>query len=199
MSDKSKTTTDQYLTQRAFAKVRAVTEKTVSVWKSRGLLVMTAEGLVAVAASNAILDSRAEVYRGGAASAPSDKAEPFKVEGAAPETLVAAASTWSISEALRRKEIANALTRQLQYDRAAGELVPAADIKSAWARIVLAVRSAMLNVPARMLLAAPGLTHAQLIVISKEINAGLHRAAMGETLEPDDPARAPPASHSSNG
>jgi phage terminase Nu1 subunit (DNA packaging protein) len=117
------------------------------------------------------------------ASARSKPDKNFKVIDAAPEVLADVAANWSLSEAARRKEIALALTRQLQYDRAKGKVVSVEQIRPAWFRVVTAVRTAMLAVPTRLRLSAPSLTAAQLAIITREIREGLHRAAGGETLE----------------
>ena len=47
-----------------YARMRRVTKKTVTFWKQRGQIAMTADGLVLVERSNAMLARRPEVYRG---------------------------------------------------------------------------------------------------------------------------------------
>jgi hypothetical protein len=56
-----------FLSQSAFAAHRGVSRKTVTLWKSRGLLVFKA-ALVDVAASDAAIDARPRINRGGMAS-----------------------------------------------------------------------------------------------------------------------------------
>jgi len=56
-----------FMRQSAFAAYRGVSRKTVTKWKSRGLLVLKGD-LVDVAASDAALDARPPIYRGGVAS-----------------------------------------------------------------------------------------------------------------------------------
>ncbi len=54
-----------FVTQAEFSRHRGVSRKTVSVWKSRGLLVLRSDGLVDVAASDKRLSERPFRYRGG--------------------------------------------------------------------------------------------------------------------------------------
>jgi len=56
-----------FMRQAAFAPYRCVSRKTVTKWKSRGLLVLKGD-LVDVAASDSALDARPLINRGGVAS-----------------------------------------------------------------------------------------------------------------------------------
>ena len=49
----------------AFARTRGVTRMTMQRWRARGYVLLDKNGRVRVAASNAMLDARPEVYRGG--------------------------------------------------------------------------------------------------------------------------------------
>lgn len=55
----------EFINQAGFARMHQVTRKSVTKWKSRGLVVVTADGRVDVAKSNALLAQRPAVYRGG--------------------------------------------------------------------------------------------------------------------------------------
>jgi hypothetical protein len=57
--------TKRTMTMTAFAKLRGVSRVTAHTWRNRGYIVMTDDRLVDVARSNALLDSRPDVYRGG--------------------------------------------------------------------------------------------------------------------------------------
>jgi hypothetical protein len=112
MSTKPKT-----MTEAEFARRRGVSRKTVYVWKSRGYVVLAGDGKVDVTASGKELDARPATYRGGKASQPS-------------ASTIEDASVVSIAEAIRRKEVALAKRRELDYEIASGKLVNAADIEA---------------------------------------------------------------------
>lgn len=59
-----------FVSQADFARRRGVSKKTVTDWKGKGLLVMTADGKVDVEASEWNLDQRPATYRGGTAHRP---------------------------------------------------------------------------------------------------------------------------------
>jgi hypothetical protein len=65
------------------------------------------------------------------------------------EALTSVALNWTVSEAIRRKEIALALTRQLEYDRERGALISAADVESIM-RSDYAATSRLLGLPAKV-------------------------------------------------
>lgn len=58
------------MSQAEFARRRSVSKKTVTEWKGKGLLAMTADGKVDVDASEWNLDQRPATYRGGTAHRP---------------------------------------------------------------------------------------------------------------------------------
>jgi hypothetical protein len=58
------------MSQAEFARRRGVSKKTVTEWKGKGLLAMTADGKVDVEASEWSLDQRPATYRGGTAHRP---------------------------------------------------------------------------------------------------------------------------------
>jgi phage terminase Nu1 subunit (DNA packaging protein) len=142
------------VTKTAFAKLRGVTNKTVSIWDRKGLLVLAEDGRVCVEESNAALEARPPKYRGGVANHASD--EPAHVTkiveeviGIKPEHLIEGAG-WSTAEAVRRKEIALALTRQLEYDVASGKLVDAADVESIMRSDYASTAARLLGLPAKL-------------------------------------------------
>jgi hypothetical protein len=132
---------DELLSQYAFAKLRGVSERTVSVWKRQGLLIRIGNK-IHVESTNRILDARPASYRGGRTS---------RLRGAVPEAgapLPDDFETWTHAEAIRKKEICLALTRQLQLDIARGKYVAIAEVTAGWSKIVNATRNAMLALPA---------------------------------------------------
>ncbi|MCJ2023384.1 hypothetical protein [Methylobacterium sp. J-067] len=61
-------------TRAAFARRHGVNRSTVGRWETKGSLVLTVDGLVNVEASEQLLGSRAQTYRGGKAKGPSAQA-----------------------------------------------------------------------------------------------------------------------------
>jgi len=55
----------KFLSQAEFARRRGVSRKSVTVWKAKGLLILSADGQVDVPASNLKLRGRPYVNRGG--------------------------------------------------------------------------------------------------------------------------------------
>ena len=142
------------LTEAAFAKRRGVSRECVRKWKGRGLVKITAGGLVDVRASEKLLDDRPAQYRGGrtkAAPATAKRAGKAKRDKS---KRVAAVSLdparWSTSEAIRRKEVAQARLRQIEADTAAGLVVPIADISKVVGAEYAAVRATLLAMPAKL-------------------------------------------------
>jgi hypothetical protein len=131
-----------FVSQAEFARYRGCSRFAVTHWKRLGLLVMR-DGLVDVEASEKLIDARPEKFRGGvtnrrkAGPKPSKPASPRKAKHAATEALATIApvveaaldkvlpeaASWTTAEAARRKEIALALTRQLEYDLKAANVV----------------------------------------------------------------------------
>jgi hypothetical protein len=118
-----------------FARQRGVSRAALTAWSARGLLVLSDDGRVNVEASNARLDERPEIYRGGQCSALSTKlaakavsarkaspaSSPAPAASAAPNASAdAPAKAWSIAEATRRKESAIAQLKELEVKRQAG-------------------------------------------------------------------------------
>src|ERR1019366_9895914 len=111
-----------------FARQRGVTRAALTAWSARGFLVLDDAGLVNVEASNARLDERAEIYKGGPCSAPSTAATK-KAAGArqgastaptAPKVISETSKAtkphsggWTTAEAIRRKESAVAKLKEI--------------------------------------------------------------------------------------
>jgi hypothetical protein len=138
----------------AFARRCGVSKMCVSKWKRRGLLVFAANGLVDVAASNAVLAQRPQRYRGGAvkraaaAAAPNGAVERSGRDGVPADPPDP--STWSTAEAIRQKEIASARLRQIEADTAAGLVVPIAEVADAVRGEYGIVRTALLGMAAKL-------------------------------------------------
>jgi hypothetical protein len=131
----------------AFAKRRGVSKACVSKWKTRGLLVLTPDGLVDIAASEERLAERPAVYRGGATKSQS---EPKPENQGSNTTFVSDPASWSTAEAIRHKEIAQARLRQIEADTAAGLVVPIADVAKAVADEYAVTRAALLGMAAKL-------------------------------------------------
>lgn len=136
------------MSQAEFARRRGVSKKTVTDWKGKGLLSMTADGKVDVDASEWNLDQRPATYRGGTAhrpvrTAPKDEPDPreAKPERAKPTPHPATAPrlfeidegdpldfdpddpNLDLQEAVRRKENFLGLQRKQDYEVKQGRLV----------------------------------------------------------------------------
>jgi hypothetical protein len=126
-----KNATKKHVSQAAYARLKGVTPKTVTVWKKSGLLTFSEDGLVDVEASDARLASRPKVSRGGItkgvsgnasdADLPADLAD-LPLDGSPAE--IAQVLGWSMAEASRVKEIYLALLRRQELAVKQGELVP---------------------------------------------------------------------------
>jgi hypothetical protein len=165
------------MTPAEYALRRKVSRKTISVWKRQGLLVWL-DGKIHVTASDAVLDGRPKVYKGGKTSARCGAApdeEPIDIDNA---------MSWSFAEAQRRKEVALCLTRELMLAKAKGEVVLTAHVKSGWARIVLATRNAMLGIPATLRLRIPHLSVGDIEQIRQIIKDALTSAALSDEPPP---------------
>jgi len=118
-----------------FARQRGVSRAALTAWSARGLLVLSDDGRVDVTASNARLDERPEIYRGGQCSVPSTevatKAAGARKTSSARETPAAATRVpskgsspdWSTAEATRHKEIAVAQLKELEVKRQDGRFM----------------------------------------------------------------------------
>jgi hypothetical protein len=132
------------ITMAAFARLHHVAKPTVLGWRKRGYLVLTADGKVDVAGSNARLAARPSVNRGGVAKVLPGKPpdQPDKPDGDP--------ANWSRQEALRQREIAQARLAQIEADRAAGLMVPIADVTDAVRGEYHIVRTALLGMASKL-------------------------------------------------
>lgn len=147
-------------TMTTFAKLHGVTRAAVYKWKASGHLVFAPDGKVDVSASNARLDARPDVYRGGRkrTGAPAETAPAPPVSASESEAMEVSArdpSSWSTAEAIRRKEIASALLRQIEADTAAGRVIPVSDAEEIWFGFARAVQSGGLSLPGRIAFEVP--------------------------------------------
>jgi hypothetical protein len=149
-------------TQIAFAKRRGVSRKSVREWKDRGWVVM-ASGKVDVERSEALLATRPECYMGGTTSQPGNAnttagientaaADVSSLSNRAPQPLPAhlASADWSLAEASRRREIATAMKRQLDYETAAGRLISSSDVAVIMKRDYQTTVARMLQLPSKV-------------------------------------------------
>jgi len=143
------------VTLAAFARMHDVSQACVSGWRRRGYLVLTADGKVDVAGSNVRLAARPSVHRGGTAKVrPGKPVDPGAIEvprGAAEQNGAAGdPAGWSRQEALRQREIAQARLAQIEADRAAGLVVPIADVVGAVTAEYHIVRTGLLGVASKL-------------------------------------------------
>jgi hypothetical protein len=143
-----------FMTKAAFARLHGVAKPTVTGWARRGLLVLAADGRrVDVLASNARLGARPSVSRGGTA-----KVRPIvtdRPKAGSPEDPALSAqgidpADWSRQEALRQREIAQAQLARIEADRAAGLVVPIADVTDAVRGEYHTVRTALLGLASKL-------------------------------------------------
>jgi hypothetical protein len=142
------------VTLAAFARMHDVSQACVSGWRRRGYLVLV-EGKVDVLASNALLAARPSVHRGGTAKVRPGKpvdAGVIKVARDAAEQNGAAGDPagWSRQEALRQREIAQAQLARIEADRAAGLVVPVADVVGAVTAEYHIVRTGLLGLASKL-------------------------------------------------
>lgn len=102
--------------------------------------------------------ARPETFRGGTVKPkpPSQKfmgrSEPLDDPALAdvPPAVIDEAATWPLREATRKKEIALALLRQLEYDKESGLVVPIADVAKEVAAEYTIVRDRVLAIPGKL-------------------------------------------------
>jgi hypothetical protein len=133
------------MTMAAFARLHKVTKRTVGIWRDRGLAVMTGDGLVDAAASNARLAARPATFRGGRIRGPSiAEPNPQRVAESLNE------DAWTTAEAARRERVAIAKLRELEFAEKARLSVPIAEVCKAVAAEYAVVRAALLAMPSKL-------------------------------------------------
>ncbi|MCJ2138394.1 hypothetical protein MKK69_30800 [Methylobacterium sp. J-026] len=137
----------QTMTQAQFAKHRKVTPKSVTKWKQAGRLVLTADGLIDVKASELLLDERPERYRGGVTQAGGNKPE------VTPD--LDDDGNLSLADAIRRKENYLGLQRKRDWEISNGEWVRVEDIETLVETTFRAVREKLLPIPVRVQMSMP--------------------------------------------
>ncbi|MGU3286470.1 hypothetical protein [Methylobacterium mesophilicum] len=174
-------------TQAAFARLRGVSRKTVTEWKSKGLLSMTADGLVKVEESEWLLAERPANYRGGAtkgsqAGAPATIVRPAVMPDESPaeaaERIVVreGGAPYDHAEAVRIKENYLALLRQLEFDLKSGAVVPIDVVIAVLVEQLARVRNKVLAIGVRV---AP---RAAVLRSAEEVKALLD-TEIGQALE----------------
>lgn len=143
---------EKTLTLSAFAKLRGVTRMTVHRWRDRGHVLLDDKGRVRVAASNAMLADRPEVYRGGRRGGNPAKgvaATVFDDGHRSPNEITTA-------NAIAEKETYLGLMRKLEYEIATGQVVDIAVVTSVVARDYTIMRNQIMGVGIKtgMMLAA---------------------------------------------
>jgi phage terminase Nu1 subunit (DNA packaging protein) len=145
----------KFVTQAQFASMMKVAPKTVTVWKQRGHLVLHGDK-VDVAASKARLAKRPDIYRGGKArdsSRPPPETTPR--EEARARLARGEVEMLPLAEAQAKKENYLALLRQLEYEKARGELIHIQLAKRGWTMIVTAFRERCLALPGKLAMFGP--------------------------------------------
>jgi hypothetical protein len=141
--------TPAFMTLAAFARHHGVAKPTVTGWRRRGYLEISSDGMVDVVRSNERLASRPSVHRGGVA-----KVRPVVVDepksGPIVEPSGSDPASWSRQEALRQREIAQARLAQIEADKAAGLVVPKADIVGVVRAEYGIVRTALLGMASKL-------------------------------------------------
>lgn len=168
--------TPQFLSQADFARRRSVSRNAVSVWKSKGLLVLNEDGKVDVEATEWKLDDRPLVYRGGITHRPirgpdqnnhdPKGTKPPKAKSGesllptvsepsddgAPDPLDFDLSNPNLTqaEAVRRKENFLGLLRKHEFEVANREWVRVEDVGKAVEREYSVVRERLLAIPGKL-------------------------------------------------
>jgi hypothetical protein len=137
-----------FLSLAAYARRCGVTKSCCTGWKRRGHIVLAADGKVNVVASDARLAARPTISRGGVTKVRPDKPVESIVEH--PADTAGDHTGWSRQEALRQREIAQARLAQIEADKAAGLVVPKADVAGAVRAEYGIVRTALLGMASKL-------------------------------------------------
>jgi hypothetical protein len=148
--------------QAAFARRCGVSRATVHGWKEHGYLKMASDGRrVDVAASEALLASRPEVYRGGRKHDARREHDP------------------TLAEATRRKEMARAELSELRLQRERGDWLSRDEVRQTWSQIMISVRQMCLSWPGKIAFEVPTLTATDRTVIERIVRDDLTDVSMG--------------------
>lgn len=172
-------TAPKFLNQAEFARRRKVSRKSVTTWKSKGLLVLNEAGQVDVEATEWKLDERPPKYRGGVTHRPVRAADGYRVSPAPRVALEAAKVTpesdtleeeeaeispenLPMAEAVRRKENFLGLLRKHEFEVGQKEWVRVEDVGQLVERDYATVRERMLVMPGKMASRLVGLSQAEI-------------------------------------
>lgn len=137
--------------QAGFAKWRGVSRKTVTGWKQRGLLSLTADGLVDIVASDALLLGHGVVLPPDAeGNKPNRPIDGETIEEAAARIVLNSDEVpdKAISEKIKEHYVAQ--LRRLEYDRESGLVAEIDDVAIAVATELSLVRNKLLNIGSRV-------------------------------------------------
>jgi len=162
-----------------YARHRGVSRAALTAWQHKGFLVLNGK-LVDVEGSDKLLDARPAVFNGGVCSPLSGAVPQYRksaklVDCPAPQAQAPQApqESWTTAEAIRRKESANALMRQLEYEQRTGRLLPADEVEALWRGHVTDARKRLLTVPSRCASRMAHLSRAEIEIIDREIRDAL--------------------------
>lgn len=139
-------TAEETMSLSAFARKRGVSRVTARKWRDRGLVLIDDNGRVRVAASDALLDGRPEVYRGGRIGGNPPKGAPGTSNGSNGH----GEHDMSIAQAINMKENYLALMQQLRYEKATGRLVELEAVTAAVARRFVVVKNQMMGLGSKV-------------------------------------------------
>jgi hypothetical protein len=168
----------------AYAKLHKVSRTAAYKWRARGLIAYTDTGKVDVAASNALLAAYRGRKRSGAPAEPVVGRPPVSASaGEAGKGAADDPSSWSTAEAIRRREIANALLRQIEADQAAGRVIPKADFIDTEKALLRGVRQFVLGLPGAAAFEIPTLSPHDRAVLERLARDGLQDAVAGKGFD----------------
>lgn len=175
----------KFVSQAEFARHRGVSRKAVTTWKSKGLLVIDAEGRVDVEATEWKLDDRPANYRGGvthrpirapngnnfddrrakpaSATRPGTKPSPRPTDGAPdPADFDLDDPNLPIAEAVRRKENFLGLQRKHEFEVSQKEWVRVEEAGRQVEQAYSVVRDRVLAMPGKLAASLVGLSRAEI-------------------------------------
>lgn len=112
----------------------------------------------------------------------------YRIEAAGARELqktVKAIPKRAIVDSRALKEEYDAKLAQLKYEKAAGELVPAAEVQAAWCSIIAIARTRLLAVPSNAKIRIPSLTAAHVEILEELMREALERLSE-EGVQDDD-------------